>query len=219
MTPLNEVIKSRNSTFMTITEIFVLLLLPLPFLNLNILYVVSAVMIMVLSKYLRKEKWSDFGFKSIQTRKIILAVTVGIGFGYVDNYLLEPFITKLIGLEPDLSAYAGVEGNVWGLIGMLALGWVIGGFFEEYFFRGYLFYRLNTIINNPLVHKCVAIAVTSIVFAFAHTYQGTAGILATFYFSIIMGLLYFYLGKNIWYLMIVHGFYDTVGIIKLFLGK
>ena len=200
-------------------ELIVLLLLPLPFLDLGIIYVITALAIMLLSKSLRKEKWSDYGFKSINQKALLIAITIGLMYGFIDNYLTEPLITKLVGVEPDLSSYEGVKGNVMGLIGMLALGWIVGGLFEEFFFRGYLFNRLNSIITNQVLHRYISILVISIVFGFAHNYQGIGGIIATFLFSIVMGLLYFYFARNVWYLIIIHGFYDTVGIVKLFLSE
>lgn len=199
-------------------ELIVLLLLPLPFLHLNLIYLLTALTIMLVSKYLRKEKWSDYGFSLIQQRKLFIAISIGIIFGFIDNFLIEPLITRLVGVEPDLSSYAAVKGNVGAFIGMLALGWVVGGLFEEFFFRGYLYYRLNSIITNQLLHKWISILLTSVVFAFAHNYQGINGIIDTFWFAVVMGLLYFYFGRNVWYLIIIHGLYDTVGIVRLFLS-
>jgi len=199
-------------------EVVVLLLLPLPFFKLNILYVILALIIMLTSKYLRKEKWAEYGFKTINFKILLVAVFFGIFYGFADNFLLEPVITKLCGAEPDLSSYEGVKGSVAGLIGMLALGWFVGGLFEEFFFRGYLFNRISMVIRNPLLYKIAAISFTSIVFAFAHTYQGIGGIIDTFLFSVILGLFYLWFGRNVWYLILIHGFYDTVGIFRLYLG-
>jgi len=210
-------LNSKKVTTLNILELFVLLLIPLPFLDLNVLYVILVLIITLSSKYLRKEKWADFGFKKINLKMAAIAATIGILFGLADNYILEKLLEKWIE-RPDLSQFEFVEGNIGALIGLLALGWVIGGLFEEYFFRGYLFHRLNSIITNPVMHKWFSIIVTSVVFAFAHSYQGIGGIVATFYFSVILGLLYFYFGKNIWYLILVHGFFDTVGVFRLYFG-
>jgi membrane protease YdiL (CAAX protease family) len=218
MTDIYQVKESGRKITLNSIEIFVLLILPLPFLHLNVLYVVSALAIMLVSKYIRKEKWHDYGFKSVRQKGILISITIGIVFGFVDNFLIEPLITKLVGAEPDLSAYKAVQGNVMNLIGMLALGWIVGGLFEEFFFRGYLYNRIESLIHNPLLFKITAIVLTSIVFAFAHDYQGIGGIADTFLFAIVIGSLYFYLGRNVWYIILIHGFYDTVGIFMLYLG-
>jgi len=210
--------KSGREIILTSTELIVLLLLPLPFLKLNVLYVIFALVIMLLSKYFRKENWSQYGFKAVQQKQLFIAVAIGIIFGFVDNFLVEPMITKLLGAEPDLSSYDGIKGNIAGLIGMLALGWFVGGLFEEFFFRGYLFNRINSLFANPVFQKSISILVVSVVFAFAHNYQGIGGIIGTFWFSVVMSFLYFYFGQNVWYLILIHGLYDMVGIFRLFLG-
>jgi hypothetical protein len=218
MTELKANVSSGLSTIPDITEVFILLLLPLPFLKLNILYVISALVIMLISKYIRKEKWAQYGFKSVKRKTLLIAICIGLGFGFLDNFIIEPVITKLSGAAPDLSSYKAVTGNLMGLIGMLALGWIVGGLFEEFFFRGYLFNRIQSIVHNQLLFRTIAILLTSIVFCFAHTYQGIGGILDTFLFSVVLGVLYFLFGRNVWYLILIHGFYDTVGIFRLYFG-
>jgi hypothetical protein len=59
---------SGIQVIVVLIELIVLLLLPLPFLKLNTLYVIFALIIMLISKYLRKEKWSQYGFKSIMLK-------------------------------------------------------------------------------------------------------------------------------------------------------
>ena len=200
-------------------EILVLLLLPLPFFKLNLIYLFAALGITLISKFIRKEMWSDIGFLKVTAKPLLLAAAIGILYGFADNFLIEPVITRIVGAEPDLSAYQGVKGSLSGLILMLLLGWFVGGLFEEYFYRGYLFKRMSILISNPVFFKWAAILITSVVFAFAHDYQGIGGISDTFIFSVIMGSLYFVLGKNVWYLVLIHGCYDMVGIFRLYLGK
>ena len=208
----------QKATALIILELAVLLMLPSPFLKLNVLYVVLALVITLSLKHIRKEKWSQYGFRSINLKMSLLAIVIGLAYGFLDNFFIENLISKLVGASPDLSTYDGVKGSIGGLIAMLALGWFVGGLFEEYFFRGYIFFRLNSIIHNPLLFKFIAIGLTSLVFGFAHFYQGPCGIIDTSIFAVVMGLLYFFFGENIWYLILVHGFYDTVGIVKLFLS-
>jgi membrane protease YdiL (CAAX protease family) len=209
----------KRSQLIDLTEIIILLMLPLPFLRLNILYVVTAITIILISKQLRKEKWTDYGFRALSLKKFLAAIFIGIAFGFVDNYLTEPLINKLTGAKPDLSSFGNVQGNIGGLIGMLAIGWLIGGIFEETFFRGYLFHRFSMVISNPLIHKITCILVISLVFSFAHTYQGISGIIGTFIFSVVISFLFFLFRQNVIYMILIHGFYDTIGIFKMFFGE
>lgn len=218
MTDIQQQVISKPQKIWATIEIIVLLLLPLPFFKLNLIYLFAAIIITISSKIIRKESWSAIGFRKVTAKGVLLASAFGIVYGFADNFLLEPILTRVVGAEPDLSAYKAVEGNVANLLFMLALGWFVGGLFEEYFFRGYLFNRMKTLISNPTLHQWAAVLITSVVFAFAHDYQGIGGITGTFIFALIMGLLYFKIGGNVWYLVLIHGFYDTVGIFRLYLG-
>lgn len=210
--------KSQASTWLILSELTVLLLLPLPFLKLNVWYVISALIIMFLSKFMRKEKWSDYGFKAINLKMLLIAIAIGVVYGFADNFFIEQLIAKITGTTPDLGSYQSVKGDVGRFILMLAIGWFIGGLFEEMFFRGYLFNRFQSLIHNHKLYKFITILLTSIVFAFAHNYQGISGILDTGLFAVIMGLLYFVFGRNVWCLILIHGMYDTVGIVRLYMG-
>jgi membrane protease YdiL (CAAX protease family) len=125
----------------------------------------------------------------------------------------------LTGKETDLSTFENIKGHVLRLLAMLAIGWVIGGFFEEFFFRGYLFNRINLVLNNKPIGKWLGIILTSVAFAVAHSYQDITGVINTFYFALVLGFLYYFFNRNVWYLILVHGFYDTVGILFLYYSK
>jgi len=67
-------------------EVVVLLLLPLPFFKLNILYLIFALIIILTSKYLRKEKWAEYGFKTINFKILIVAV-------FLEYFMVLPTIS------------------------------------------------------------------------------------------------------------------------------
>jgi uncharacterized protein len=209
----------KNFTLFNFAEILVLLGLPMLSSRLGILYVVLAIIIIVLSRYLRKEKWVEYGFRPVEIKLMVLAAVIGIGFAILDNYFLEPLVNKLTGKETDLSSFENIKGNVPRLLTMLAIGWVIGGFFEEFFFRGYLLNRINMAFKNKSIAKWLGIIFTSVAFAVAHSYQDISGMINTFYFALLLGFLYYFFKKNVWYLVLVHGFYDTVGILFLYYSK
>lgn len=211
--------KVNQSNLFNLFELVILLILPLPFLHLNVWYVLLGIGITLLSKYLRKESWRDYGFRSIERRKFFVALSIGLIFGLLDTYFLEPYVSEsLTGKGPDLSSFEGIQGNLPKFLIYLVLAWLIGGFFEEYFFRAYLFHRFKQVLNNHNYYPWVAVFISSGVFALGHAYQDTAGVITAFYFAILMGSLYFYFKQNVWYLICIHAIYDTIGLYKLYSG-
>jgi hypothetical protein len=209
----------KKTDTLNLLEILILLGIPMLSYSLGLAYIILVILIILVSWYFRKEKIADYGFRPVQAGMLLLAAGTGIAFGLADNYLLEPLVNRITGKSPDLSTFANIRGNLAGMFTLLAIGWVIGGFFEEFFFRGYLLNRINLALHSRPAGKWIGIAVTSIAFAIAHLYQDTGGMINTFYFSVILGLLFYFFKRNVWYAILVHGFYDTVGIIFLYLGK
>lgn len=211
--------KSNQQNLINFLELAILLVLPLPFLHLNVWYVILGISITLLSKYLRKEPWSDYGFKKTEGSKLLLAIFIGVVFGVLDSYYIEPLISRLTGKSPDLSSLNEIKGSLKYLLVYWVLAWLVGGLFEEYFFRGYLMHRFKSIIKNPVLYRWVAVFVISVVFGFGHDYQDMPGIFGAFYFSLIMCALYFYFKENVWYLVCIHAIYDMIGLYKLYAGQ
>lgn len=80
---------------------------------------------------------------------------------------------------------------------------VVGAFFEELFFRGYLISRLEEITGNIWI----GVVASSIVFAYGHLYQGVIATLGILGFGLVFGM--FYVGRrNIWPLAVAHAAYN-----------
>ena len=199
-------------------EIAVLLALPMLSSKLGFLYIVLVLTIILLAMYRRKEKWSDYGFKAVKLDKVLLAALVGVGFSLFTTYIQEPLVTKLTGETADLSMFDHVQDNFGAFITLLAMGWFVGGLFEEFLFRGYLLTRINQVVKYPEAGKWLGILLTSITFGIAHSYQGVGGMINTFIFSVVLGLLFYIFKRNTWYVILIHGFFDTCGIAWLYLG-
>lgn len=208
----------KKITIINLLEITAMLVIPMFSSRLSFGYILLVLGIILISRRERKERWADYGFKAVEWPKVLLAAAIGLGYAAFSNYVQEPLVSKLIGESPDISSFDSVTGNIWAFIGLLAIGWIIGGLFEEFLFRGYLLSRMNQLFNHPALGKWVGIIVTSISFSIAHTYQGIGGIINTFIFSVILGLLFYFFKRNTWYVILVHGFFDSFGILWIYLG-
>lgn len=201
-----------------LVEIVALLILPMLSSRISIFYIILVLSIVLVSRYKRREKWTDYGFKTIKLKMVLLAAVAGLAYAVFTNYVQEPLVAKLTGETADLSGFDSMQGNLWAFIGLLALGWIVGGLFEEFLFRGYLLNRINQVVKNSDAGKWIGILLTSISFGIAHSYQGMGGMINTFIFSVVLGLMFYLFKRNTWYVILVHGFFDTYGIAWIYLG-
>jgi len=70
-------------------------------------------------------------------------------------------------------------------------------------------------------HKMAAVVgliVMSVIFGFAHGYQGATGIIDEGFMGLLLGLMYLGSGRNLLIPIIAHGVQDTVDVLLLYLG-
>ncbi len=87
--------------------------------------------------------------------------------------------------------------------------WVIAAFFEELFYRGYLLNRFRELFGFTQYDAVIAAVLSSLVFGIPHRYQGDIAVASSF----IMGLIFSYLylkSRSLPFVIMVHGFYDTI---------
>jgi hypothetical protein len=174
-----------------------------------------------LSLWLRRVRWSDIGLR--RPRRwwftVLLAVPLGCGWPLADIYVVEPWLVSLTGEPVDLSILAGIKENVAALVIMLVVVWTLAAFGEELTFRGYLFNRTRDLVGQRPAGTAAALIVVSLSFGIAHTYQGITGMIETGYVGMGLGVLYLWTGRNLWLPFLVHGIYDTVGIVLIYQGR
>ena len=85
----------------------------------------------------------------------------------------------------DLSDFASIRGNVVNYIFILLLAFIVGGFYEEIVFHGFIFTRLEKILHGRYA-TAVAFCLTAIIFGAYHFQQGIKGVLL----SMIAGAAY-----------------------------
>jgi hypothetical protein len=62
-----------------------------------------------------------------------------------------------------------------------------------------------------------AAAIQIVFFGLSHSYQGTTGVIETAISGLVFTLIYLRT-RSLWYVIIMHGFWDLFGIVALFLG-
>lgn len=165
--------------------------------------------------------WADLGLcrpKNIWAT-LLQAVITFIGTGLV-LYLAYQFVGLFFEkTETTVSRFGDMEGNLQLYFWWVTLGWIVGGFFEEMLFRGFLLSRIEAMIEQRRVSTTVAIFSQAAIFGFIHFYyQGAFGALTIFAAASFIGLCYVLFGRNLWPLILSHGLLNTLGFLGGFLG-
>jgi membrane protease YdiL (CAAX protease family) len=163
--------------------------------------------------------WSRFGIgkkisKKTVLKSLILALVFLIGF-YV---IIDPILQAWLG-EYDLSSIEDIRGNLVGYIVLMVIMWVFAAFGEEFLFRGYYMKALAELLGNTNKAWLLSAFITSLYFGVSHGYQGAIGIVGAFLWSFFISMLFNKNRSNLLLLVLVHGFYDSVGITLIFLNK
>ncbi len=132
--------------------------------------------------------------------------------------LVGPLSEKLTGTEPDHSVFDGVRGNLRALLLWLALVWTLVVFLEEGIFRGFLMTEIAKVAGTGPVALSVNVLFTSVVFGLAHGYQNRSGMVSAGTVGLFLGTLFIFEGFNLWLVIFVHGFVDTIGIALIAAG-
>ncbi len=210
--------KSLNKLEMILTIVCLLLIVYVPQWGLIISF--FSVLIYLLIGKDRKIKFNSIGFKRTQSwlKTVLISLGLGIVIELSFQILINPLFDKLTGSMIDLSNFDSVQGNLSVYLAMLAIGFIIGGLFEEILFRGFLMTRIAQFFNSEAAGFTVAIISTSAIFGFSHMYQGWSGVLNTGFTAVIFGIIFLKFNKNLWYAIFTHGFVNLVGFTVLYLG-
>lgn len=169
----------------------------------------------------RDEGLSQFGFRNQD--HWILTITLGLGIGAILGLfamaVIEPLAERITGQPHDISIVEGTRGNFLTLLQWLIIVWLLVGFIEEFIFRGYLMTEFIRLTGNSFTTASVALVFSSIVFGLAHLYQGASGGISAAIMGFILGLIFLISEFNLWLLILVHGFIDTLQIILISLNK
>lgn len=163
--------------------------------------------------------WKYFSMTRPNWPKTILkGLLFAVGIFVLNDFIFQPFIESYIG-RIDLSDVSGIEGNFTTYVVYILLGWVLGGFCEEIIYRGYVLKRLAVILGDTNKAWLFAAVTASIVFGFAHNYQGPSGIIATAIIALLFGLIFIFNKNNLMVLVLTHGIYNMIAITLIYLGK
>ena len=188
----------------------------LPFGGLPVLVVMGGV-----SLWLRHEglRGIGLGWRCLTPMTALLGGSFGVVYQAVSLFALEPLTVRLTGARPDLTAFSVIHGNVRLLLLSLASAWTVAAFGEEFVFRGYLLNRIAQWRGGRRAGLTVGVALSALLWALGHLYQGVGGVALIAVHGLTFGLLYVLTSRNLWMTIVTHGAFDTTAFLLIFLGR
>jgi membrane protease YdiL (CAAX protease family) len=183
--------------------------------------IVVLVVIWLFLKYVSKENFTDllFSFKRFEFRAVWIGIVAAILLSCFFQFVWEPLINKILpGEKIDLSDFSGIRGNAINYIIVMLLALVVGGFYEEIVFHGFIFTRFEKILQGKS-KTIFAFIITNLIFGLYHFQQGIKGILLAAIAGAAYHVLILKFNRNLWYGLFFHAFFDFIGLTLIYLGK
>src|SRR5579864_3239917 len=102
-----------------------------------------------------------------------------------------------------------LKGNIGLVLERMAISILVVGFVEEFIFRGFIMSRLANIFGGSQIAWAVALVGQAALFGLSHGYQQLYGMVLTGAIGLFLGGVYLITGRNLWIVIIGHGFYDA----------
>ena len=155
-----------------------------------------------------------FTFKNI----FVLAPLVALVLFAFYVFALVPGITKLTGAPIDYSSFDQLRGNMPTCLIALLLVWSATAFGEEIIFRGYFMRQFVKFFGESKISIVLNIVLFACFFGFMHSQQGITGQLVTGIVGALLALIFYLRKYDLWFIVAVHGFFDTIAIVCIYFG-
>lgn len=190
---------------------------------------ITTLVLLTFYMHLRGEKWASMGLRALPGSKAKLLLLPQATLIFVVVLSTIVLLTKgleAMGLhfmsetpEGELERWGDIEGNVQQYLVLIALSWISAGFGEEMFFRGFVITRLQTMLNRSKLSSVTAVILAALLFGYVHFYyQGLAGLVNGGVIGLIFGTFYLLYKRNLWPLVLAHGFINSLGFTGDFMG-
>lgn len=163
--------------------------------------------------------WSRFGFgEKLSRQTVIKALLLALLIFFVVDICIQPFLEMHFG-KIDLSSIDEIRGNWASYLILMVIMWVFAAFGEEFLFGGYYMKHLAELLGNTDKAWLAAALILSIYFGVSHNYQGAAGMIAVGLASTFFFFTFARNRTNLFLIVLMHGFYDSIGITLIFLDR
>ena len=182
-------------------------------------YAVPILLVVWLSLKQFRERFSNlmFRWKGLSWHAAFTGVLAGILLFSFLQLAFWPVLDSALNFEEsDADIYRFLKESPLTFGITLAMGWLIGGVYEEIVFHGFMFTRFEKMLpgKNPTL---VAFLLTNIIFGAYHLQLGYPGAVNALLAGMAYNGIAIYFNRNLWYAIICHGTYNTLTITFIYL--
>ena len=211
--------KSFRENILILLLIAFLILFPhfggLPF------YSYAIVCLAVIILYLRKgnKTLRNLGLKQsgIKAHVVVAGIVSASLWVVFNKWIYHPFITYFF-VVPPYTEYDFIKGKLFNLVMTILAAWIIGGFYEEIAFRGFIQTKIQESLKRYKYSFWKAGLFTSLLFGLYHWQQGIFGMIPAFLGGLLWTFLLWRYKGNLWYPIISHAVYDTIALTLIYFG-
>lgn len=148
---------------------------------------------------------------------VVMALALAIALVFISYFVLLDPIEKLTHSNLKLGTFSQLTGNFNLYVSSIIIGWVIGGFFEEIIFRGFMISKFMKHFGKT-TGAIIGIVFSSIIFGSLHSYQGISGQILTGLVGLFLALIYVISKRNLWLNILTHGLVNSIIFTLLYSG-
>lgn len=182
--------------------------------------IVVLLIIWLFLRYVTKENFTNllFSFKRFELKAVWIGIIAAILLSCFFQFAWDPLINKILpGAKTDLSDFAGIRGNTVNYIIILVVALVVGGFYEEIVFHGFIFTRLEKIFPGKYA-TIISFILSNLIFGAYHIQLGIKEVLLATIAGMAYHALILKFNRNLWYGLFFHAFFDFIGLTYIYLG-
>ena len=217
MISLNKNTFSRNALAALIIAFLILFphFVPLPFYS----YAIVCLAVVILYLKSQHKTLRDLGLKhnGLTGHTFLVGIVSALVWIAFNKWVYYPFITHFFVVEP-YTEYDFIRNKLSNLIITILAGWIIGGFYEEVIFRGFIQTTIQQWFTRYKNSFWIAGIFTSLLFGLYHWQQGIFGIVPSFLGGMLWTYLLWRYKGNLWYPIISHAIFDTIALTMIYLG-
>ena len=189
--------------------------IPIPF-----LYIIPVLLVVWLFLKGTKENFANLGFsfKRFEVRAIWIGAIAAVLLFVFLNYIFFPLLNKVILLKPaSLEDFKNIRHYFPMYVFILIAGFIVGGFYEELVFHGFIFTRIEKITGGKYAFM-LSFIISNLIFGLYHFQLGVSGMLNAFVAGCAYHALMIKFNRNLWYSIFFHTFFDVIGLTYIYLG-